>query len=170
MRLMTLSGLALSSILLVSACGFSPLYGKRSGGSVASLNTIQVGIIEDRMGQMLRNELVTKLNGGVSPKNAAYHLDVKVQQSENKYGADADSFRTRANLIVKATYRLIDREEQETVLNGAAESISSYDILTNKFATRIASQEAQRLAAVALSDDIRARLAIFMDQKTKGRP
>ena len=57
--------LALAAAVMAAslgACGFHPLYGDRSIGAVSTVDlaAVQIDLIRDREGQMLRNELLDR--------------------------------------------------------------------------------------------------------------
>ena len=68
------------SLTLITGCGFSPVYGKKSlGGDAvpAALRTIEVETIPDREGQFLRNELIDRFYLSGAPINPAYKLYIE---------------------------------------------------------------------------------------------
>ena len=62
-----------AAVLLLSACGFRPLYATGGVADVSEeLSQIEVAVIPDRPGQILRNYLIQGLNGGGRPAQPAY--------------------------------------------------------------------------------------------------
>ena len=62
-----------AAALFVSGCGFRPLYGAKSLGSVDSeLARIKIGIISERSGQQLHNYLLDRLNRKGRPEKPLY--------------------------------------------------------------------------------------------------
>ena len=53
----------LGPALLLSACGFHPLYGGMNGQMAATLSTIYVEPMPDKIGYELRNKMIDLLDG-----------------------------------------------------------------------------------------------------------
>lgn len=160
---------AAGALLALAACGFQPLYGDSDRSSTRSeenLAQISVGIIADRTGQMLRNELGSRLDPNNIAPPAQYDLSVKLNESIGRVAVRRDASATRANLTVTATYQLVSRATGEPVYSGTVRSVNSYDILgtENQFGTETAREEARRRAARDLSEQIAIRLALALEQ------
>ena len=163
-----LAGLALGS------CGFRPLHAARSGGAEQNLAQVKIAIIADRTGQKLHNLLRDKLN----PKGAAakprYVLRVTLKESIRNLAIRKDEIATRANLLLRATFRLDRLADKAQLLSGTAASTNSYNILRSDFATLSAESDARDRAVREISHEIRSRIAIFLDRQMKsqegGRP
>ena len=158
-------------MLVLSACGFQPLYGERpTTRAETNLASITVDVIADRAGQMLRNELGTRLdpnNQGLAPQ---YQLKVKLQESISRLAVRRDASATRANLTLKADYTLQSIKGAAAVYSGSVRSVNSYDILgtENEFGTLAAREEARRRASRDLADQIAVRLALALEQQSRG--
>ena len=158
----------LASIALVfagaclSACGYTPLYGRSSGGAqvVAELSQIDVRPIVDRVGQMMR----TELKRGLSPQGLRgapqYQLTVTLSESRSELAVEQSAFATRANLTLTSAYRLVRNADSFEILSGTANSVASYNILSSDFATQSAQSNARERAVVNLAQTIRQRLAV----------
>jgi len=163
------AALIVATSLALAGCGFRPLYGERSATSVsaAELAAIQIETIPNRDGQMLRNNLLDKLQPrGPAPKSL-YRLAVGLQTTKEGYGIREDDTATRASLTMVANYNLLDLSNGQVLLNASSRSTSSYNILDNEFATVISEDDAVRRTVQDLSEEIRTRLAVFlMSRKT----
>jgi len=167
----TLIVLILAS-LIVSACGFRPLYGKHGAGTFPAeqyLARIDIAQINDRIGQQLRNNLLSRL----SPKGVAdkplYSLNITIAESIANLGVKKSAVVTRGNLRLSASYSLTlikrDKENQQMHLaDGSVLSVSSYDIPQAQYAARAALKDARTRATKELADDIRTRLAVYFKQ------
>ncbi|MGB0670161.1 MAG: LPS assembly lipoprotein LptE [Rhodospirillales bacterium] len=153
---------------LTAACGFKPLYGSNSGGNVPTLAAIEIAPIEDRLGQMIRNELLDRLTPNGQPANPLYRLTVDAQSTESRFGADVASFRTRANRRIDARFTISEIATGNSVFSQTTYVTSSYDVLSNAFATQVAKENAEARSATILAEDIRAKVAIFLDQRARG--
>ena len=75
--------ITIASILLLSACGFSPMYGANSSKNNTAIKTeltdIEIALIPDREGQYLRNALIDRFyipqyGSGANPPNLSLHV------------------------------------------------------------------------------------------------
>lgn len=155
------------TLLTLAACGFQPLYGERQTTRAEdNLARISVDVIADRTGQMLRNELGTRLDPNNQAQPALYRLQVKLNESISYLSVRRDASPTRANLTLTANYELRPNAGGEVLYAGSVRSVNSYDILSteNEFGTLTARNEARRRAARDLSDQIAVRLALALEQ------
>ncbi len=153
-------------LLAVSGCGFRPLYGTTAtstGTTNERLATVSVGLIPDRTGQLVRNELLERVNVRGTPAKPEFVLDVAVAESIQNLAIQRDEVATRANLILRASFRLVDNATGQSVFNGSVQSVASYNISDSQdFATLSAETDARRRGARDLADEITARVAIFL--------
>jgi len=173
--------LVLCGLFVLAGCGFQPLYNQPSADGdgarynvQSDLETINIKPIKDRIGQQLRNLLLTRLNPSGEPANPAYALRITLSESVQHLGIRKTSFATRANLLITATYSLghaadpsADANLAETLANGSVSATSSYDISTYEFTTLTARKDARKRAVREIADDLRTRLAVFFVQHRK---
>lgn len=150
-------------VVLLSACGFRPLYAPASndGGPVADLAAVTVERIDDRPGQELRNQLIDLLNPGRSQVPPRYRLDVKLEEELNELAVERSGFATRANLRVEATYVLYAAGGTAPLLHNRSRVVSSYNIGDSRFSTLTANEAARSQALRQIAYDIRGRLAAY---------
>lgn len=162
--------LALVSALILAGCGFQPIHGERSAASSPALAAIDIGLIPDRSGQMLRNELLQKMHprGGISP--AQFSLSVTLSESLQDLAIRKDEVATRANLIMIATFAVTARGDGKPAFTGSARSVNSYNILTSDFATLSAREDARRRAVGQLASSITQRLSVWLVQAGGSAP
>lgn len=155
-----LSGMAAG---LTASCGYSPLYGPRSTSQVAAgLGGIRIGQIKDRTGQLVRNNLLDRLNPKGQPANPEYHLAVTVSENIRNLGIQRDETSTRSDLTLRAKFRLVKLGINEPVFQGETRSTNSFNRVTSHYATVVAARDARRRAASEIADDITNRLAAYM--------
>lgn len=138
---------AASAVLAVAACGYKPMYGggARNSSVARELAAINVGIVPDRIGQLMRawiEQQVAAAGRGV-PK--VYDLEFATDLSTTEIGIAEDATATRANVIYSVTYRL--KREGQPVLVRTARSITSYNILDDQYAAVISKEAAEERAA-----------------------
>ncbi len=152
-------------IVLLSACGFQPLYYRDGVRETIreDLSAVFVRPIEDRIGQQLRNKLNDTLNPTGTQGAKMWDLDIELTESTEKISLESTSFSTRANLTVSATLTLtpVDSELLDTH-SGSVSAISSYNIVDSDYADIVAERDAQSRAVVSLSNDIRRQVALWL--------
>jgi LPS-assembly lipoprotein len=153
---------------LLSACGFSPLYG--TGGetgptSVAvsdALSAVTIRPIADRDGMKLRQALRERMQ----PRGQSatlYDLDVQMRSVVQEIGVRRDATASRANVIYTA--RFVLNEGGQRIYSDQVQTIVSYNILDDQYASVAAVGDAGDRAIKQLGDEIRMRLAIFFDSR-----
>jgi LPS-assembly lipoprotein len=156
---------------VLCACGFQPMYGQR-GPQVtpasSDLASIEVGMIPDRSGQLLRNELTYLLNPasdtGVSRR---YTLSVGLKEEIDTFAVERSGFATRANVQVMATYTLVEDATGKPILSGTSRAVSGFNILREDFSTYVASGDARNRAISQIAFDIRNRLGAYFSRSEK---
>jgi len=155
--------LGAATAVVVAGCGFQPLYGPgtRNAEVTESLASVQVEPLRDRAGQQMHNFLRDRLNPHGQPVSPNYRLQVQLTEKLRELGVRRDETATRANLRMDADFTLLSADGQTPLLTGRSSSTSSYDILTNPFATTVSEDTARERALREVADDIQTRLALF---------
>jgi LPS-assembly lipoprotein len=156
--------ITLTTALALAGCGFQPIHGQNSAASGEALAGIDIELIADRTGQMLRNELIQQMHprGGRTP--ARYGLSVTLGESLRNFAIRKDEIATRANLIMVARFAVTSRGDGKKMFNGSVRSVNSYNILTSDFATLSAREDARRRAVQQLAAGITQRLSVWLVQ------
>ncbi|MGE0154469.1 MAG: LPS assembly lipoprotein LptE [Reyranellaceae bacterium] len=165
------AALALFLVLPLAACGFEPLYGNRQQAGDAVFNDfhqIKVATIPERRGQMLRNELLDRLNYRGEPAQPLYELKIALREEEREVLVRSDEVATAVDMTLTANYQLVDRTTGGVLTSAAPKAIMRYNVLASPYATLSSAEDARRRAAKQLADDIRARLGVYFT-KAKGR-
>lgn len=163
--------LLLAALLALGACGFSPMYAhpdREAASTHADLADIKIRFIENRLGQMLRNELLDRLTPKGEPVDARYTLVVRMSESTQSLGILKDETSTRSNLMVNAGVQLIDNLNGRMVFNTPAVAQVSYNVLDAHFGTTAAKADAEARAAVELSHAIATQLAAYFSRARAG--
>lgn len=154
-------------LLLLPACGLHPLYGGGADSPVAStLRSVEVAPIGGQAGWLVRNKLVDRL-GESGPGNAAYRLDVTLDDNITAFGIRADRAATRERRTLRARYQLVSLATGEVVLDATAGSDAGIDIVSSDYATVAAEQTALENLADAVADQIVGRVGLYA---TRARP
>jgi LPS-assembly lipoprotein len=159
-----------SRIVLVAAalglagCGFSPLYGTTDAGSPVALKLASISVAEqdNRLGQLVRNEIVSGISPAGSAGSIAYRLELTAVGSENLAIGAVDTESLRKHYRVNVSFVLYDSSTDKPVYSGKTFSQVSYDRIDAPVANLQAQVDAQERAAAETGSDIRTRLAAFM--------
>ena len=158
-------GALLGASLLLAGCGFHPLYADRDrNGFDADLASIKVNTIADRQGQLLAIALRDALNPTGAQVGTRYTLDVSLESIRQDIGLRADGTASRSEIAMTAKFVLKDIKANQAVLQGTTHSVSSYNVLTDNYATVVASQNAEQGTVQEVGDDIFVRLQLYVSQ------
>ena len=158
-------------LLLLTACGFHPIYGGATANGPVSEQMAQVGIdgIPDHAGQMLRNDLIDRMYRKGRPSQALYHLGVKLHTNEEDVATLANSTATLTELNTYGDYVLTDAKGKE-VLKGTAHSVTSYSRLNNQYATLVSHDDAIERTVGEVSEQIVNRLSLYFADPPPPKP
>lgn len=165
---MTLRGgsrLALIMASLLAACGFEPMLGTHdsSVGSVAAdFAKVQVGTIENRSGQLLRNDLIEILTPQGEPERPEYTLTVKLEEpiQNQNYAFQRDNSVTDVNYVVIANWSLLDKSGAVALASTSTAS-ELYAMSNSQYASTVSAQNTRDQIVLEISQDIRNKLAQY---------
>lgn len=160
--------LTLLSCLLITACGFSPVYGTlghQGYGQEDLLSYVDIGNIPDRDGQFLRNALIDRFYRAGRPANSQYRLSVsKIEESLRDLDITESSDSTRGQLRLDTEIVLSDAVTGETLLERNLNAITSYNILRSEFANRVSEQNTRDNALNNLAEKIERQIALYFER------
>jgi LPS-assembly lipoprotein len=155
------AALILLAAIMLAACGLRPLYGGGEAGSVAAtLRSVEVGPIAGQAGWLVRNKLIDRL-GETARSDAAYRLDVTLDDDITGFGIRSDRSATRERRTLRARYQLVSVATGQVVLDATAGSDAGIDIVSSDYATVAAEQTALEHLADVLADQIVGRVGLF---------
>ena len=148
---------------LVGGCGFRPLYGEQAGGPgvAATLSSISIAEADTRVGQIIRNDLISSMRPGNGGAPHRYSLTLLPEVKSEKVIAKPQPATTRQAVHLAVSYELVEHQSGSVVSRGKTFSQASYDIVRQPFADQQARDDATARAAHEVSADIRTRLAAF---------
>jgi LPS-assembly lipoprotein len=157
---------------MLSGCGFEPLYGSRGQGPRidSALNEIRIEPIKDRVGQQLYNYLLDRLNPRGAPGHPRYSLTTTVAVNKIELGIERDETATRAKLSLSANFTLRNAINNAVVFFGSSQSTNSFNIVESDFATLSAEKDAIDRAARVVSEEIKTRLGLYLNQVIQQNP
>ena len=169
----------------LSACGFEPLYVEKTSGDdlwyynnkfdtdiVREMAQIKVEGATDRIGQLVKNELMDTLNPYGTPKKAKYFLKLEPVNSRiTEQALRNDITATREKIKYTLAYSLWSKESGQLV-DGKTFIYLSYDLLDNPYSTTMDKKKVEKDGAKILANDVSLRIgAYFHSVKTKrGNP
>lgn len=175
----------LASVCGLAACGFEPLYVEKTAGNdlwyynnkfdtdiVREMAQIKVETVSDRIGQMIKNELMDTFNPYGTPKCAKYFLKLQPVSAHTVQQALRDDITaTREKVKYTVKYSLWDKENGQLV-SGKSWVYLSYDLLDNPYSTTMDKKKVEKDGAKIIANDISLRIgAYFHSVKTKrGNP
>lgn len=147
----------------LAACGFQPLYGERANGSSVSQELADVAIdpIPNRIGQLVRNQLIDAMTPRGQPTSPRYRLAVALTQRKEGVAFQSDEQATRFNVTLEASFVLRRVADDVVVARGGTRSVTAFNIVQSEFANITAENDAGRRAARQVADSIALRLGVF---------
>jgi len=141
-------------LLVLSACGFQPVYGP-GGTGTALQNAVQVDAPNDAYSYTLVREIETRLGRTASPR---YALALTVDTSEEGLAIDSEDNTTRYNLVGKVDFALRNLSSGQIEVSGNVENFTGYSATGSTVATLAAERDAQKRLMVMLADQLVTRL------------
>lgn len=146
------------------------------------LAAVDVGVIENRSGQILRNALERKLERAGGYVRKRYKLDVTVTENRSDQAFQKEGFGTRASLRTVANAVLVeipgtsqnqvapqDRTGKPKVLwRGYSQSLVAWNLLSENYAAVVSERDARTRAMEQLADDIARSLAVYFSSGVSG--
>lgn len=165
-RALAFAGLACAALGL-AGCGYRPLYGRSSQGTPISseLAKVRISLIANRAGHRLRNHLLDRMNPHGEPDVPAYSLKVNLTETRVDLGVRRDETRTRANLILTASFYLRDLKNNRVLFSAGAQRVASFNISNAEFSTISAENAARRRSVEGLADEITQRVAVYLNRR-----
>jgi LPS-assembly lipoprotein len=153
--------LLVSAALLLAGCGYRPLYGSSSetAGVAATLSSISIPEAEDRVGQLIRNDLLSSMRAGKGEDK--YTLLLKPVVKTSGVIDKPQPSVTRDAITLAVSYDLVERSTGSIVHSGKTFSQASGDVIRQPVADLQAETNATERAVHEVSADIRTRLAAY---------
>jgi LPS-assembly lipoprotein len=156
--------------ILLSGCGFTPLYGTHSAahetGVSGQMNTIEISNIRDRTGQDLRNRLIDRFYAKGRPVEALYRLEIsEIREDRTELDITKTADTTRTQLKLTTHMRVVDLKTRSHLLDRDLTAITSYNILRSQFTTRITEQNARDNALEDLARQTELQTALYLKRQ-----
>jgi LPS-assembly lipoprotein len=159
--------LSFIALILLTACGFTPMYG--SSGNThqvqSALHEVYVDIIPDSEGQYLRNALIDRFHSAGTPQNPRYRLSVSpVSETRTELDVTETSDTTRAELRLNISMVLKDSSGQ-ILGSRSLTSSASYNVLASQFTTRVSEENARRNVLDDLARQAEQQVVLILKQR-----
>ena len=151
-------------MLPLAGCGFSPLYSQSGDTSVAQqLDTVAVGNIPERTGQMLRLSLESQLHAAGAPTGQLYSLNVVYSIGVAGIGVQQDTSVTRNRFNATAKWSLAPIGNPGTPLaTGFASTEDAANIIDQQyFALTLETDTVDQQLANEIAAQITAQVAAY---------
>jgi LPS-assembly lipoprotein len=163
-------GLLLGAGVSLAGCGFHPVYATRGGHpSVAQqeMGKIDVNLIPERYGQLLRQALQERLDGAGMASAKQYALSVSYGLSADAISIQPDTTPSRLREQGTAVWSLKKLDPSSTlVAAGTARSLDGLNIIDQQyFAADLEGEAVQRRLAINLANQITLQLASFFARR-----
>ena len=154
---------------LLAGCGWHPVYGPSAGGVAAreGLGQIAVGLIAERPGQLLREDLKARFERDGTAVAPRYDLTVTYVVSSDNIGIQRDNTTSRVRILTAASWALTAQDAKRTQLaSGTARQVDGMNVFVNQyFAAELESDAVVRRMTDAIADDITLQLAVWFDHQ-----
>jgi LPS-assembly lipoprotein len=163
-------GLCLALAIPLSGCGFQPVYMPTASGDAGpaarELATVNVPVIGERPGQILRQALQERFHND-SGTPAAYDLRVYYSISGEGLAVQTNNIATRIRLTGNAYWTLLARDPSQTPLtSGRARSLDGLNQFNAQyFGSDLETEAVQQRIAQSLADQITSQLAVWFRQR-----
>jgi LPS-assembly lipoprotein len=156
--------LLLTSALVLSGCGFSPLYGTGPDGSSVSSQLAGISVDEQntRLGQLVRNEIVSSVTPAGDTGGRTHRLFLEAIGSEAEAIEAINTESLRQHYTANVSFVLYDNSTGKAVYSGKTFSQVAYDRVDVPAANLQAQVNAQERAAREVGQDIRTRIAAYL--------
>ena len=165
-------GLLVGSLLVLGGCGFRPVYAPRADGTAGAaeqgLAEISVGIIPERLGQILRQSLQTRFDRSGVGAAKRYDLVATIGLAGEALNIEqATSVPSRLRLVGISSWSLIAQDtRRRTLTNGTARVLDGFNLYDQQYFAMDSQNEAvQRRIAEALAEQITLQLAVWFNRK-----
>ncbi len=151
-----------SLIAVAGGCGFRPMHATYADGTVAdNMAQIYVASIPDRIGQLVRNNLLDMLNPKGQPAQDTYRLQVELSSTSPPTVLSTDELASRRNFTLTADYTLSSADGRQRLMRRSYRAVTSFDIVESEFATLAARDYAEKLAARQVAEAIENQIALY---------
>lgn len=158
-------------LLLLSACGFKPMYGQNAAGGaglaqvLANIEIDQIRSVDgrqERLSQLLQNNLKDRISPLPSDGSVAYLLKANYEVEERGFGIREDESVTLQNLKLSVAFRLVEINSEDIIMDGNARAIVTYDLVRSDFSNKIARETSLERLSEEATNQIITRIGMYL--------
>ncbi|MEM7424694.1 MAG: LPS assembly lipoprotein LptE [Pseudomonadota bacterium] len=149
---------------LQACASFQPLYGTNGleqSQVVSDLSDIHIPPAKERVGQLIRNNLISTMSPPGQEGSGRYQLIIQPASNDFDVTVERNTDVSRRSYRLKVQYALRDSQSGQRIYTGKTFSEVNYDKVTSEFTNLQARNNARERAALEVSRDIRIRLSAF---------
>ena len=152
------------AMITVSACGFKPMYGGRSGVDLlAAQQNIKVTTTAGREGVKFKELLEGEL-GAYDADRAVYELKVSTRSSHDPVIIDKNRGISRYNITIYANYSLVPIAGGAAVKSGQARVAGGHNVSNSLYSNLITSEKQDELIYRELARDIAQQIKVHFSK------
>ena len=159
--------LSLPVLAGLAGCGFSPVYQSGAGGQggdvLLDMSQIDIKLIPDRNGQMLRNFLLDRMQPRGQARKTLYVLETRLSVSTSDLGVQLDETTARSRVDINVAYTLSGNGINRTFSSRSASSFSTVDV---EYASLVAEEDAIERSLRSIADEMTVRIAAALKAAT----
>jgi len=152
--------------ILVTSCGFTPLYAKK-GGKTHSCTNFTVSEIKgfDISGQKLQYRLQDSLNQVCIKEQNNYRITMDLRKSKEAIAIQRDRVITRYNLNISGTYKVYKVGEEKPITTGTSNMVGGYDTVISDYGVYALEQDTEEKLLEEMANDITLRVSSVLLRK-----
>jgi len=164
-------------VLCLTACSYQPMYSGKKDSSEKTfekpasqgLSEVEVANIPDRAGQILRNDLIDRINYiGYSDKTN-YLLTIKLSETRDDLGLKKDDTSSLYVYKMTANAALRDKRTGKIVKKFTVKAESTVNVIREQFSILVASETGRKRALKQIADIIINRLGLYFSTQGKAQ-
>ena len=160
------------AVLIVAApaallgCGWQPLYADlETGPASEELRAVKVAPIPERIGQRLEIALRNSLNPSGEPTPPRFLMSTTLVTFLGNLGIQSQGLATLGQIDAYATYKLVDLQNNATLLTNTVHVANSFDLNPNEYSTVVGEDDARNRCVAELDQEIVTRLTLYMQRR-----
>lgn len=149
----------------LGGCSFQSLHGPTVNNNHLSdeMASIEIAVVDGRVPQRIRNELIFRTTGGNHPHAPRYYLSYAIKSSILSVALRRSGDAGSKIFKLDAKFTLFrDKDKKKKMFQADTSTRAAFDKFDSTFANIRAQQDAENRAAKAIANDIYNRLAIFI--------
>ena len=167
----TLKIMGLLLPMFLAACGFKPMYGQNSANGaglaqiMANIHVEQIRDLtgrQERLSQLLQNNIEDRISPLSKEGETSYLLKANYEVEERGYGIRENESVTLQNLKLTVAFSLIDINSDNSIMNGTARALVTYDLVQSDFSNKVARETSLSRLSEEAANQVVTRIGTFL--------